>query len=239
MNNLGQLHKATALYADEFNQILIAAQDMADRPNWCTGGLSYDSSASNWDINNDVTQSPMWVYTGKNAAIWRCPADPTRVTTGAAVGKPRVRSNSMSQVFGKGEWLNGPPMDAGQTVWRTYAKTTQVVLPVKTIVFVDEHPDSINDAAFAVDCTDNSATSPPGSARMIDFPASYHNGACGFSFFDGHAEIHHWRGSFTKQPVRFDDTMPLNVPVPTGPPGDNGWSWADTHWMAENTTVRK
>jgi len=31
-------------------------------------------------------------------------------------------------------------------------------------------------------------------STIIDFPASFHNGAAGFSFADGHAEIHRWIG---------------------------------------------
>jgi prepilin-type N-terminal cleavage/methylation domain-containing protein/prepilin-type processing-associated H-X9-DG protein len=241
MNNLSQLQKAFLMYADDNNQVLLASQDnMPDgRPNWCTTtgstvGLDYTSGAWNWDINNDIAKSPIWTYTGKSASLFRCPADPTYVATPAAVRKPRVRSNSMNQTFGKGGWLNGSPENANQTVWRTYGKTVQVVIPSKTFVLVDEHPDSINDAAFAVDCTDNQPTSPSSSARIIDFPASYHNGACGFSFFDGHAQIRKWLGGFIKQPIYFNVNMPLNVAVPNG-----DQSWMDTHWMADNTTVKR
>jgi prepilin-type processing-associated H-X9-DG protein len=38
-------------------------------------------------------------------------------------------------------------------------------------------------------------------SRFVDLPASYHNGACGFAFVDGHSEIHKWHGA-TIQPVR-------------------------------------
>jgi len=34
-----------------------------------------------------------------------------------------------------------------------------------------------------------------------DMPASYHNGAAGFSFADGHSEIHKWVEPVTKQPI--------------------------------------
>jgi len=33
------------------------------------------------------------------------------------------------------------------------------------------------------------------TAQIIDFPASYHNGAAGLSFADGHSEVHRWVGS--------------------------------------------
>ena len=41
------------------------------------------------------------------------------------------------------------------------------------------------------------------NAEWVDWPASYHDGACGFSFADGHSEIHKWRDGRTTQAVTF------------------------------------
>jgi len=235
MNNLKQLTLAWKMESDDNNDRLLACQDGMDRPNWCTTigsttGLDFTSSAYNWDINNDLVKSPLWPYTGKSAPIWRCPADKSVIRVGTET-KPRVRSNSMSQVFGTGEWLDGGP-NRNQTAWRTYSKMSTIANPPKTFVFVDEHPDSINDAAFAVQCKGNQPQDPQGSAQIIDFPSNWHNGACGFSMSDGHAEIHKWRGSkIRNQPIVYDSNLPLNVPA--------GDSWMDTHWMAEYTTVAR
>ena len=49
-------------------------------------------------------------------------------------------------------------------------------------VVLDENPWSINDGWFCTDAT-----------GWVDKPATYHNNACGFSFADGHSEIHKWR----------------------------------------------
>ena len=65
-------------------------------------------------------------------------------------------------------------------------------------VLVDEHPDSINDSMLYVDGLLTAAT-----AKWVDWPASYHDGACGFSFADGHSEIHKWRDSRTVVPVTY------------------------------------
>ena len=91
----------------------------------------------------------------------------------------------MSQVFGHGGWLPSPD-------WRTYDKLSTIAIPTRTFVFVDEHPDSIDDAAFANRCE---GADQPNTAMIIDFPGSFHGGACGFAFSDGHSEIHKWRGS--------------------------------------------
>ena len=56
-----------------------------------------------------------------------------------------------------------------------------------TWVLVDEHPDSINDAMLYID-----PKYPTTTGNFNDTPASYHDHACGFSFADGHSEIHRW-----------------------------------------------
>jgi len=89
-------------------------------------------------------------------------------------------------------------------------------------ILLDEHPDSINGAGFAVQPTDQLA-----QTRIIDFPASYHNGAAGFSFVDGHAEIHRWRDGRTTLPIAYTGSMQLNVASSNNP---------DAWWTIERTT---
>ena len=218
MNNLRQLALGWKMYPDDFNDLLLRANAFtADRVPWVEG--NYDlGDDSRWDVNKDIMRSPIMPYIGKSTAIWKCPADQSTVSVFGAK-KPRVRSNSMSQVFEDGGFLPN-------SLYAVYAKGAQIVKPVSTFVFVDEHPDSINDAAFAVQMA------PPGStsATIVDCPASYHNGACGFSFADGHSEIHRWRGSTIKLPVTGN---------PTGHSIPAGDSVQDVIWMSENTTVAK
>ena len=233
MNNTKQLTLAWRMYADDFNDVVLGCQDGLPhkRMNWITGALSFSADAVNWDINHDITTSPMWTYGGKSAAIYKCPADRATVTVGT-VRKPRVRSNSMSQVFAFGEWLNAD-QNRGQTAWRVYEKIGTIANPVKTFVFVDEHPDSINDAAFAAQCLNNQM-SDRGPGRIIDFPANYHNRACGFSFADGHSEIHKWRGDqIGTAPITFTATLPLNVATASAR------DFQDAQWLAENSTIRR
>ena len=37
--------------------------------------------------------------------------------------------------------------------------------------------------------------------ELANTPAAYHNGACGFMFADGHAEVHKWLDPRTKPPI--------------------------------------
>lgn len=246
LNNGRQQSLAWRGWSDDNNEMLLTCQDPnvpggagdtagtpnlnRTRPNWITGNLDFNGgNRSNWDINQDIAVGPMWNYIGKSAGVFKCPADASQVNV-AGQRLARVRSISMSQAFSRGEWLD--PGTSPAANWRTYFKSSQIVMPTKTFVFIDEHPDSINDAAFAVQCGGNQPTDPMGSAKIIDFPAAFHGGACGASFSDGHSEIHKWIGSKIKNaPVTYNGALPLNVAA--------GDSWLDAHWMAENSTVHK
>jgi prepilin-type N-terminal cleavage/methylation domain-containing protein/prepilin-type processing-associated H-X9-DG protein len=225
MNNLKQLMLAWKFYADDNNGVLVAAEDMQNqnpwnRPNWFTGWMNFSDAAVNWNPTNDMVKSPLWDYAGQTREIFKCPADKATVLV-QGVRRPRVRSNSMSQTFGRGTWLPSP-------TYKIYHKEAEIDPqgPSRTWILIDEHPDSINDAAFAVRMVepDNLNT-----AHIIDFPASYHNGACGFSFADGHAEIRRWVDSRTIAPVRYTGTMALNVASPNN---------RDVLWMSERSSMR-
>jgi prepilin-type N-terminal cleavage/methylation domain-containing protein/prepilin-type processing-associated H-X9-DG protein len=223
MNNTKQLQLGFTLYAGDQAEVLLACQDgLPDkRANWCGGDVSWGSSNTG---SNDVARSPMMKYVGNAFAVWKCPADQSFVVSG---GKrvPRFRSNSMSQVFGYGEWLDGSSSGRNQTAWRTYSKEGNIVNPSQTWVFVDEHSGSINDAAFANQMRDADTA----SARIIDMPASYHNGACGFSFADGHSEIKRWRGKTIQPKAVFGQNVSLNIPAADSRP--------DVLWFFQNTTA--
>ena len=96
-------------------------------------------------------------------------------------------------------------------------RTTELKFPgpADTWVYVDEHPDSINAAGLF----------SPYVTEWVDLPASYHNGAGGFAFADGHSEIHPWKVSSTKQPVTITDLS--RIPVK---PDD-----VDVRWMRFHT----
>ena len=47
----------------------------------------------------------------------------------------------------------------------------------------------------------------------------------------GHSDIHKWRGSKIKAPVKYNNSLALNVPA--------GDSLPDILWWSDNTTVEK
>ena len=91
-----------------------------------------------------------------------------------------------------------------------------------TWVLIDEHPDSINDGFFVIQMIGFPDAS---AAQLPDFPASYHNGAGGLSFADGHAEIRKWIDPRTTPPVKQTTVTTVNQ-------ANN----QDVVWLWERTT---
>jgi prepilin-type processing-associated H-X9-DG protein len=205
-----------------------------------TGSLNISpGNPSNYDPAIDILPGPLWPYT-LNAAVYKCPADRSTVALNSpwngnpiGVRVPRVRSYSMSQVFARGEWLDGY-LGFTSSQWRIYAKTPEIAVPAKTFLFMEEHPGSINDASFASMCSSNQPTDLPTSARLVDMPANWHDGGCSISFADNHVETHKWRSSYLKN-LYNDDTSfpPLNINIGTLDP----LGYLDARWIAERTTV--
>lgn len=193
MSNGKQLSLAWRMYSEDNNDRIPYAY-APDPPAanaryaWVTGILDFDGgNRANWDIDNNISKSPLWPYCGKQAGIWKCPADQATVTVGGKV-TPRVRSMSMNIWVGGNQGTDG---GWGPT-WKVYNKIGDMLRPgpSDTFVLLEEREDSINDGFFVV-----SMEGYPNVAKtvMVDFPAGYHGRAAGFSFADGHSEIHKWR----------------------------------------------
>jgi prepilin-type processing-associated H-X9-DG protein len=66
-----------------------------------------------------------------------------------------------------------------------------------------------------------------------DIPASYHNGACGYSFADGHSEIKSWKGSSMRHKrIEYKDYT-TRSPVLVKSPADK----ADIQWHIARTSA--
>jgi len=92
-------------------------------------------------------------------------------------------------------------------------------------VFLDEREDSINDGMFVVDML----TYPTTTQSIIDYPASYHGGAGGFSFVDGHSELKKWTSPLILEAPLKGAARPY--PTPLG-----GAFNKDVAWMQERST---
>ena len=224
MNNTHQLTYAWIMYSDDFKGDLVNNRHGSDArgpnpnpDNWAAGWLDWTASADN--ITTAFLIDERWAklapYTKKNAAIYKCPADNRK---GLQNTGQRVRSISMNAAMGDGNKANF----GGWSPTMFYAKKMSDLIkpsPSMAWVFVDEHPDSINDACFFVNPWLTGA-----SDRWLDLPASYHNGACGFAFADGHSEIKKWQEGRTKAAITFNQFNGLNCP-----------DSLDFDWIAQRT----
>jgi prepilin-type N-terminal cleavage/methylation domain-containing protein/prepilin-type processing-associated H-X9-DG protein len=229
LNNLKQLQLAHLIYPDDHNETLVLNLEAGNATNsWIRGWLDFTASPDNTNTTflTDPRYSKLAPYCNQSAGIYKCPADKSTVRIGGKV-YPRVRSMAMSVAVGDpagGQWLN---QRVTTPKFKVFFKSSDFSLgsPSKVHVFVDEHPDSINNGAFGVWMSD---LNNPTRAYIFDYPASYHNGACGFSFADGHAEIRKWVDGRTKPKPKFNNTLPLGVTSPNN---------LDMIWLTERTSV--
>jgi prepilin-type N-terminal cleavage/methylation domain-containing protein/prepilin-type processing-associated H-X9-DG protein len=224
MNNTHQLTLAWTSYTHDFGDRLVINDNSEDAgyeaggpKSWCDGWLDWTTSADNTNflLLTAPSRSLLAPYYANGWKIYKCPADVfLSGAQRAAHFTERVRSVSMDAWLGAGE--------KAYTWVPTITKMVDMTIPGPSMswVFVDEDPDSINDAMLYVDPT-MSVT----SGEFVDIPASYHNQACGFGFADGHSEIHKWANS--KRWI-----MPCTY---TDGPYDRPNGPTDYTWIAQHT----
>ena len=185
MNNCRQMMIAWLSVAYDNNDSVVST--VTTGSSWVSGWLDWSSSSDNTNtlLLLDDRYSTLGTYLAKSKNIFKCPADKYVSSQQRSLGWPeRCRSLSING------WLGDPGLAAGGYggIYKYCTKLSDLTTPgpVETFVFVDEHPDSINDGSFLP---------PQGVAQFVDIPATYHNLACGFSFADGHSEIHKWQGA--------------------------------------------
>jgi prepilin-type N-terminal cleavage/methylation domain-containing protein/prepilin-type processing-associated H-X9-DG protein len=207
MNNTKQLMLANQMYQvdnqDKFPGAyhggFLPGANATERP-WVSGWLDWSTSGDN--TNTVYLLNPRYAvlasYFGDSKNIYKCPADKIVSAAQRAKGwRERVRSVSGNIYVGEGNASTGP---ANMSIYRQAVRASDLIIPgpAGTWVYVDEHPDSINDAgAFA----------PNTPTNIPDAPATYHNGACGFAFADGHSEIHKWKGTTMNKPRKAGGLM--------------------------------
>jgi|KBSSwiStaDraftv2_1062776.scaffolds.fasta_scaffold436180_2 prepilin-type N-terminal cleavage/methylation domain-containing protein/prepilin-type processing-associated H-X9-DG protein len=217
LNNTKQLTLAWLTYAHDNTDHCVYDKPggNGDFQNWVANVMTWGLDPANTNTSY-ITEAKLGSYTSRSLGIYKCPADSIPSQAG-----PRTRSLSMNAFVG-----NTGNSGSINSQYQQYLKLTEFAHPTDIYVFLDEHPDSINDGWF-VFC---SAADPAERTQWSDLPASYHNGAGGFSFADGHSQIKKWQSASTKRPVKQNTT---DFPVAVGT------DTRDITWVAEHTTVRK
>jgi len=217
LSNLKQLQLCWVMYADDNHDKLIFGYN--GNPNaperWVLGDMDNDRDATNVLY---IKKGHLYAY-NDSVEIYKCPAD--RSTQKAGRKLPRVRSVSMSTA------INHPDAPLPSPPYRVYYKSSDIIEPgpSQLWVFMMEHPNSIAGGVLTVRCLEQGA-----AARIYDYPASYHGGADGLSFADGHAEIHKYLDARTKPPAKWDRGVSLqfNVASPNNP---------DVAWLQQRTSA--
>jgi len=227
-NNSQQLGLAWHLYADDHGGNLVnngvfngwatyygpETGQPIETPNWVYGMTDWSASPDN--TNQNLTASGLLFRFAPQCKLYKCPADPYLSPVQRASGfSDRVRSVSMN-AFVAG---SAPPGEYWVPGFAAYRKENQLIAPSPSQlwVFADENADTINDAWLV--------TAMNNPNQWDDMPGSYHNGACTFSFADGHSELHKWLSSKTCPAVKYERTV---VQDPGSP---------DILWMIMHSTV--
>jgi len=210
LNNHRQLARACILYTQDFenrlpNNYTISGTDAAISSgafdNWANNVMSWGATVGLEDISNTnvewAAKGPLSPYLQTNISVFKCPSDiylsPAQRFKGWTA---RLRSVSMNGLFGRSDNLASSTTGRAwfDPSYRQFLKTSDVLNPSMTWLTIDEHADSINEGFFIVSAT---------ATQWGDLPAAYHNGACTFSFADGHCEMHKWLSSTSRYPVKF------------------------------------
>jgi prepilin-type N-terminal cleavage/methylation domain-containing protein/prepilin-type processing-associated H-X9-DG protein len=227
LNNTRQLTLAWQVYADDHDGML--PYNLVMKPTSTRTNLNWVNNVMTWDLSSDntnpatITEASLGPYAGGVTSIYHCPSDQALSATQSLAGwSQRIRSYSMNAMVGNA----GPATVSGRNVnnpgYVQFFKMSQFPRPTEFFVFLDEHPDSINDGYFWNRDND----------QWTDLPASYHNRSAAFSFADGHAALHHWQKSTTIcPPVAYLANFPPSIP--SMPASEQ----ADFDWVMEHTSI--
>jgi len=189
--------------------------------------VNWNSTIMSWELDTDNTNTALLTsggigpYVSRVANVYRCPSDRVVSDIQAAAGwTSRVRSISMNAMVGDSGQFSTNGVNVNNPDYRQFFKVSQMSQPAQIFMFIEEHPDSINDGYFL---------NHPDDLKWFDLPASYHDGGVNVTFADGHAERHKWRLASTKPPAR---PGAAHLPFAVAPPGQG-----DFDWLMERTSV--
>ena len=212
-NNVKQLSLAWLLYADDNDGLLVNNSSTADtrtyRQSWVNNIQDWGTSVENTNPAY-VLSGKLATYVNNSLGVYKCPADQSMAQNG-----PRLRSISMNSLVGNP--LINP--NRFNPTWLQFLKVTEFPGPTKFYVFVEEHPDTINDGYFMNRWDE---------IKWGNLPASWHNGAANMSWADGHLERHRWMADTVRPPVRGGVGASGFVPSPP----------TDYLWMRERTSIK-
>lgn len=228
LNNTRQLLIGWRMYAGEYDDRLpynlALSGSFRTNINWVNNVMTWDLSPDNTNLLT-ITEASLYPYLG-STAIYHCPSDHALSAMQQQAGwTDRIRSYAMNAMVGDpGSAFNGVA-NKNNPAYVQFFKLTQIRQPAEIFVFVDEHPDTMDDPYFLD--TETLIGRGPVPA-WTDLPASYHNRAAAFSFADGHSALHRWVESSTVQPITLVSVGPISI--------YNGKT-TDLEWITDHMSV--
>lgn len=227
LNNTKQLTLGWQLYADDFENRLpynlgMTANGPRTPLNWVNNVMTWDLSSDNTNTAT-LTEASLGPFVSQSTAIYRCPSDRVLHPTQSAAGwDGRIRSYSMNAMVGNAGDFSTNGFNVNNPDYVQFFKITQMTQPDEIFVFLDEHPDSINDGYFL---------ERDYYSEWHDLPATYHNNATAFSFADGHSTLHRWALAGTCRPPLPDAA---NLPIYVPPTGKQDLEWMLSHMSVDH-----
>jgi len=193
-DNFRRLMTAWRMYADDHAGALAANRSGSSGTiNWVGGWLDFNAgSADNTNVLKLV--SPQYALLGSyldSAQYFRCPSDLSTAVV-AQRRLPRVRSVSMNA------WVGGTDATSYAPGYKCMLRAEDIVQPARTMVLLEEHPDSINDGDFFIIA---------GTSQILDFPAAYHEGGMTLGLADGHVECWVWKDARISPPPSYNGVL--------------------------------
>ncbi|HTI69961.1 MAG TPA: type II secretion system protein [Candidatus Limnocylindria bacterium] len=240
MSNTKQLALGWHLYSGDYDDRVANNFGVTETFKTISNGRfeNWVNNVMSWSVETSVTNTEyvrngvLGKYTGGSVGVYKCPSDNYLSKAQKKAGFPRRnRSLSMNSFFGRFDTTTADPTTSGSNWgfpdYLQYMKQTSVRTPSKVWLTLDEHPDSINDGYFI---------NNPDMTQWGDVPASYHNGAAGFSFADGHSEIHRWLSKASIYGKSSLDAFPAVISFTSAAAGgSNGKGTSDKNWYNQNT----
>ena len=215
MNNIRQFTLAWMTYTDDHEDYFVnnhgIGQTRSDRQNWVNNVLDWQDSPDNTNVAL-LTSGKLATYLGSSLAVYKCPADKDPAANG-----PRTRSYSMNAMVGE----PGVLTNRFNPEYMQFKKTGDLLQPSLTFLFLDEHPDTLNDGFFVNELA---------RETWGNLPASSHGGSGNFSFSDGHTESRRWVVTGVGGTVRAPRKGAVGGTFPAAPP-------TDFLWLRERTSV--
>ncbi len=226
LNNTKQLVFAWQMYYGDHEDSLpynlgMQGSSFRTNANWVNNVMTWATDSDNTNLAT-ITGSSLGAYTSGNTAIYRCPSDVALSSVQTDSGwKNRIRSYSMNAMIGNAGDISSTGVNTNNPYFVQFFKASQIPKASEIFVFLDEHPDSIDDGYFI-----NQASYYP---KWHDLPASYHGNSASFAYGDGHCGLHRWTLPLTTiSPLPNTTHLPISV---------SSTERADFDWVVQHMSI--